>query len=105
MTRSDLRKYLALFMLFASMFSVGLAAETVGPHSVLQPPQQRQDTNGAEALRIFLDCGPCDDDFLRREITFVNYVRDRRDAQVHVLVTRETTGGGGRAWTLEFYGL
>ena len=87
------------------MFSVGLAAETVGPHSVLQPPQQRQDTNGAEALRIFLDCGPCDDDFLRREITFVNYVRDRRDAQVHVLVTRETTGGGGRAWTLDFYGL
>ena len=87
------------------MFSVGLAAETMGPHTVLQPPQQRQDTNGAEALRIFLDCGPCDDDFLRREITFVNYVRDRRDAQVHVLVTRETTGGGGRAWTLDFYGL
>ena len=105
MTRPDLRKYLALFMLFASMFSVGLAAETVGPRTVLQPPQQRQDTNGAEALRIFLDCGPCDDDFLRREITFVNYVRDRRDAQVHVLVTRETTGGGGRAWTLDFYGL
>lgn len=92
-------------MLFAAMFPVGLAAETVGPHGVLQPAQQRQGTDGADALRIFLDCGPCDDDFLRREITFVNYVRDRRDAQVHVLVTRETTGGGGRAWTLDFYGL
>lgn len=66
-----------------------------------QPPS----ANGADALRVFVDCGPCDDDYLRREITFVNYVRDRRDAQVHVLVTREFTGGGGRAWTLDFYGL
>jgi len=61
--------------------------------------------NGAEALRVFLDCGRCDTDFLRREILFVNYVRDRPDAQVHVLVTIEGTGGGGAAWTLDFYGL
>ena len=62
-------------------------------------------TTGAEALRVFLDCGPCNFDYLRREITFVNYVRDRPDAQVHVLVTREGTGGGGTAITLDFYGL
>ena len=61
--------------------------------------------NGAEGLRVFLDCGRCDRDYLRQEITFVNYVRDRKDAQVHVLVTGEGTGGGGRAWTLAFYGL
>ena len=61
--------------------------------------------SGAEALRVFLDCGRCDTDFLRREILFVNYVRDRPDAQVHVLVTIEGTGGGGAAWTLDFYGL
>ena len=61
--------------------------------------------NGADVLRVFLDCGPCDDEYLRREITFVNYVRDLPDAQVHVLVTREFTGGGGRAWTMDFYGL
>ena len=66
---------------------------------------QARDPTGAEALRVFLDCGPCDDDYLRQEITFLNYVRDRRDAQVHVLVTRQFTGGGGRAWTLDFYGL
>ena len=67
--------------------------------------EQPRRPNGADILRVFLDCGPCDDDFLRREITFVNYVRDRRDAHVHVLVTRENTGGGGDAWTLDFYGL
>ena len=72
------------------------------PGATAQPPDAGQST---QALRVFLDCGPCDDDYLRREITFVNYVRDRPDAQVHVLVTRENTGGGGRAWTLDFYGL
>ena len=61
--------------------------------------------SGDDALRVFLDCGSCDRDFLRREILFVNYVRDRPDAQVHVLVTVEGTGGGGAAWTLDFYGL
>ncbi len=60
--------------------------------------------SGAEAVRIFVDCGPCDETYLRREITFVNYVRDRADAQVHVLVTREVSGGGGRVWTVDFFG-
>ena len=59
---------------------------------------------GAAALRVFLDCNRCDFDFLRREITFVNYVRDRYDAQVHVLVTTENSGGG-RLYTLDFIGL
>jgi len=52
----------------------------------------------ADALRVFLDCDRgCDFDYLRQEITFVNYVRDRRDAQVHVLITRERTAAGGQA--------
>ena len=58
-----------------------------------------------EALRVFLDCGRgCDRDYLRREITFVNYVRDRRDAQVHVLVTDQGSGGG-TLYTFDFIGL
>ena len=59
---------------------------------------------GPAALRVFLDCNRCDFDYLRREITFVNYVRDRYDAQVHVLVTTENSGGG-RLYTLDFIGL
>jgi hypothetical protein len=57
------------------------------------------------ALRVFLDCDrACDFDFLRRAVTYVNYVRDRRDAQVHVLVTTRGTGGGVEQ-TLQFIGL
>ena len=36
-----------------------------------------QDIN---ARRVFLDCQFCDDDFVRREVTFVDWVRDRADA-------------------------
>ena len=60
----------------------------------------------AGALKVFLDCGyRCDEDYLRREILFVNYVRDRKDADVHVLVTTQATGGGGTEYTLKFIGL
>ena len=73
--------------------------------SAVDATAESQDSIGAEALRVFLDCSRCDFDYLRTEITFVNYVRDRPDAQVHVLVTRENTGGGGTAVTLDFFGL
>lgn len=58
-------------------------------------------------IRIFVDCPQtrCDLDYFRREIAFVDYVRDRNDAQVHVLVTEQATGGGGNAYTASFIGL
>lgn len=59
-----------------------------------------------ERLRVFVDCNApgCDFDFFRTEIPFVSYVRDRQDADVHVLVTTQRTGGGGTEFTLAFLG-
>lgn len=59
----------------------------------------------AGALRVFVDCDWCDETFLRTEITFIDYMRDRRDADVHVLVTTQSTGGGGTEYTFKFIGL
>ena len=72
--------------------------------------QQPADTTAkvaerTEALRVFLDCDACDSNFLRTEITFVNYVRDRVGADVHVLVATEPTAGGGTLYTIRFIGL
>lgn len=39
----------------------------------------------SDALRVFIDCEFCDLEFLRKEITFINHVRNRQVAQVHVL--------------------
>lgn len=57
-----------------------------------------------DALKVFLDCRFCDEDHIRREISFVNYVRDRKEAEVHIMVTSERTGSGGRIYTFHFLG-
>ncbi len=71
--------------------------------------QQPTDTARAaqdSALRVFLDCPNsfCDSDYYRTEITFVNWVRERTFAQLHLLITSQSTGSG-REYTLTFIGL
>lgn len=56
-------------------------------------------------LNIFLDCNSCDGDFIRTEINYVNWVRDREVSDVHLLVTGQSTGGGGTEYTLALIGL
>ncbi|HXG87033.1 MAG TPA: hypothetical protein VNJ02_01760 [Vicinamibacterales bacterium] len=58
-------------------------------------------------LKVFLDCSGthCFDDYLRDRVELVEYVRDRADADVHVLVTRAQTGSRGQEYTLSFIGL
>ena len=57
-------------------------------------------------LRVFLDCrtGGCDQEFFRTELAWVDHVRDQNDADVHVLVTGQGTGGGGTEFTIRFIG-
>ncbi|MEP6589977.1 MAG: hypothetical protein ABJC19_02235 [Gemmatimonadota bacterium] len=64
-------------------------------------------TDSSQKLRLFLDCASsgCDFDFLRTELTWVDYVRDRTDAQVHVISTSLGTGSGGQEVTFKFIGL
>jgi hypothetical protein len=58
----------------------------------------------SDRLKVFLDCTNCYADFLRTEVAFVNFVRDRTEADVHVLITRVETGSGGTEFTLTFLG-
>mgnify|MGYP001573091771 CR=1 FL=1 len=58
-----------------------------------------------DAPRLFLDCPHCDGDFMRENVAFVVYVRDRADADVHALVSTRSTGAGGVEYTLRFIGL
>ena len=55
-----------------------------------------QEPNQTERIRVFLDCQPsgCDFDLVRREITWVDWVRNREDADVHLLVVSAETGAG-----------
>lgn len=80
---------------------LGVALLALAGRAAAQGPPPRPDN-----IRIFLDCSYyCDESYIRREITFVDYMRDRKDADVHVLVTTQGTGGGGTQYTLKFIGL
>jgi hypothetical protein len=80
-----------------------LALALSGPQEPTPPPPLQQPAS-QEALRVYLDCSMCDFDFFRTEITFVNWVRDRHDAQVDILVSTQGTAAGGTEYTLTFIG-
>ncbi len=61
---------------------------------------QRQD----EAPRVFIDCHQCDMNYIRREISFVTFVRDRKSADVYMMVSIRQTGSGGREYVVDFLG-
>lgn len=78
----------------------------VGGVGALPGQAQATESQGdSTALYVFLDCRRCDRQFIRNEVRFVNYVRDRADAQVHVLITDQRTASGGRAYRLSFLAL
>jgi hypothetical protein len=56
------------------------------------------------APKVYLDFESGDQDYIRTEIPFVNYVRDRKEADVHVLITTQSTGSGGTEYTMAFLG-
>jgi len=76
----------------------------------LTPPVTAATAQGAanpgNTLLVFMDCQArnCDFDHFRREITWANWVRDRQDAELHVLITSQRTGGGGLDYNLDFIG-
>lgn len=59
-----------------------------------------------ESIDIYLDCQTrgCYSDYIRNEVTFLNYVRDQGDADIHVQITREGAGSGVE-YTLNYFGM
>ncbi len=55
-------------------------------------------------LKVFLDCDACLQDSIRKEVDSVEYVRDRREADIHVLITSQPTLTGRREYAIAFDG-
>ena len=67
---------------------------------------EAQDTTSARPLpRAYIDCGQCDEDYLREQIGFVNLVRDPMVADVTVQVTSLPNSSGGRTFSIEVIGM
>jgi len=56
--------------------------------------------------KIFLNCASwgCYEDYVRTELSFFDFVRDRFQADVQVLIIRQENGAGGANYTLNFIG-
>ena len=57
-----------------------------------------------EQLSVFIDCNNCDRNFIKQELTYLTYVRDRLLADVHIQIVNQNTGSGGEQFTFFFYG-
>ncbi|MGD0755486.1 MAG: hypothetical protein ABR927_10545 [Bacteroidales bacterium] len=73
--------FLLLFILIPPAFSQETTAKT--------------DTLRKDALNVFMDAS----DYIRKEIPYVNYVRDIKDAGVYIISTYQRTGSGGWEYT------
>jgi hypothetical protein len=54
------------------------------------------DTIRKDALNVYF---PDADSYIKKEITFINYVRDLKEADVYIILTYEETGSGGESYT------
>jgi len=60
----------------------------------------------ASRLKVFIDCSNtwCDYTFIKTEINIVDFLLDYQAADIHVLITEQSTGGGGSQYQLIFFG-
>lgn len=58
----------------------------------------------SSVLNVFIDCSDCDHNFIKQEIPYISYVRDRMNADVIILVTSESIGRNGRKYYFDFIG-
>ena len=59
-----------------------------------------------DKLKLFVDCGQerCDFDFIRQQISICDFVRDRRESDIHILIISQQAGTGGRKYDVQFIG-
>jgi hypothetical protein len=73
--------------------------------AIAQNDEPKSDTLRKNAVKIFLDCPGCDINYTREQISFANFVRDVKEAQVFIIITEQRAGSGGTQYTFTYQGL
>jgi hypothetical protein len=96
--RIEIKKSVAILgLLFCSFFPLGAYVFSQTQPKEAAPLKE-------STLKVFIDCGMCDMDYLRKEIAFVDYVSERKEAQVYVLITSKKIESGAEEYTISFTG-
>ena len=63
-------------------------------------------SQSVDKVNLYLDCSfLCDEDYLIREMPFINFMREASDSHVQVLVNSENSASGGKRLSFRFIGL
>lgn len=89
-------------LLFICLMVIALHCSFIFP-SYAQENESTLTDLQMKATKVFLDIDGYQE-YIKIEIPFVNYVRDRKEAQVHIMLTQQETGSGGTEYTLTFIG-
>jgi hypothetical protein len=89
------------FLTLLSVFLISLITQT----AIGQKNESVPDTLRKGAVKIYLDCQSCDMNYTREQISFANFVRDVKEAQVFILITEQRAGSGGTQYTFTYQGL
>jgi hypothetical protein len=95
-------------LLLGLMLCPLLAAAQVAPPGPPPPPPAPAAREIDRRVKVFIDCSgfwDCDSEYFRTNLTYIDHVRDRAVADVHILITGQSTGSGGNEVTLTFIGL
>ncbi|MFH0893354.1 MAG: hypothetical protein V2A54_02870 [Bacteroidota bacterium] len=93
--------FVASLALFLYSSTVQIKAQTSLADSL------KKDSILKNSLKVFMDignCYACGFSYIRKEIDYVNYVRDPRESQVQVIIVGSSTGSGGTEFTFMFIG-
>ena len=63
-----------------------------------QPPSAK--------LKLYIDCGEtyCDFNYIREQIPVTDFVRDRKESDIHILITSQSAANGGEKYDVLFFG-
>ena len=93
-----------LFFSYQAAWSQPKAQQTTDASLESAAQSEEKEEDSQDMIQVFLDCSTCDMNYLRQELNHFDYVRDPMLADVHVLVTRQFTGGGSQSFELAFMG-
>ncbi|WP_457616617.1 hypothetical protein [Lutibacter sp.] len=55
-------------------------------------------------LKLYLNCEYCDEDYIKQNLDYVEFVRDQKYADVHLLFRTQENGSGGEIYEIDFIG-
>ncbi|MBD3616169.1 MAG: hypothetical protein HUJ22_06300 [Gracilimonas sp.] len=86
-----------------TLVTITIALFLLSNVAIAQNQQETDTLNGDQKIMVFLDCWRCNDSYIQEEVQFVDFVRDKEDSDVHLIITRERSGSGTE-YTLQVLG-